>query len=218
MDFADVLRRRRMIRSYEEARPVPAEALDAVLVAALRAPSAGFTQGVSLVVLSSVTERETFWRVVAHADSTWLRGMRTTPVLVLVWTSEEAYFDRYAEPDKGWTDRDPARWSAPYWFVDAGMASMAALLSAVDHGLGACFFGIPADRIAAVREAFGVPPNQLSVGVISLGYPAPAPAIGSPTRRQRKAPSELIHRGTWRHVSRWSQIMGSIAASSVIIS
>jgi nitroreductase len=197
MDFADVVRRRRMIRSYDEARPVPADALDAVLRAALHAPSAGFTQGVSFLVLSSATERETFWRVVAHADNTWLGGMRTAPVLVLVWTSEEAYLDRYAQPDKGWTDRDPARWSAPYWFVDAGLASMAALLSAVDHDLGACFFGIPTDRIGAVREAFGVPPNQLSVGVISLGFPVPAPAIGSPTRRPRKAPSELIHRGAW---------------------
>jgi nitroreductase len=197
MEFADVLRRRRMIRSYDETRPVPADALDAVLAAALRAPSAGFTQGVSLLVLSSATERETFWRVVGHADSTWLRGMRTAPVLVLVWTSEEVYLDRYAEPDKGWTDKDPARWSAPYWFVDAGMASMAALHSAVDHGLGACFFGIPAARIAAVREAFGVPPNQLSVGVISLGYPVPAPAIGSPTRRPRKSLTKLIHRGVW---------------------
>jgi nitroreductase len=197
MDFAEVLRRRRMIRAYDEARPVPTDALDAVLAAALRAPSAGFTQGVSLLELCSATERETFWRAVAHSDSTWLRGMRTAPVLILVWTSEEAYLDRYAEPDKGWTGRDLARWSAPYWFVDAGMASMAALLSAVDNDLGACFFGIPAARIAAVREAFGVPPNQLSVGVISLGYPVPAPAIGSPTRRPRSARSELIHRGTW---------------------
>jgi nitroreductase len=197
MEFADVLRRRRMIRSYDETRPVPADALDAVLAAALRAPSAGFTQGVSLLVLSSATERETFWGVVGHANSTWLRGTRTAPVLVLVWTSEEVYLDRYAEPDKGWTDKDPARWSAPYWFVDAGMAGMAALLSAVDHDLGACFFGIPTARIAAVRDAFGVPPNQLSVGVISLGYPVPAPAIGSPTRRPRKSPTKLIHRGVW---------------------
>jgi nitroreductase len=123
--------------------------------------------------------------------------MRTAPVLVLVWTSEEAYLDRYAEPDKGWTDRDSARWSAPYWFVDAGMASMASLLSAVDKGLGACFFGIPRDRIDAVREAFSVPQSQLSVGVISLGYPDAAPATGSPTYRPRKAESEVIHRGIW---------------------
>jgi nitroreductase len=214
MQFAEVLRRRRMIRSYDAARSVPADALDTILEAARRSPSAGFTQGVSLLVLSTDSERETYWRITADAGSSWLRGMRTAPVLITVWTSEEAYLDRYAEADKGWTDRNPARWSAPYWFVDGGMAAMAALLSAVDNDLGACFFGIPADRITAVREAFGVPTSQLSVGVISLGYPTPAPAMrpepvegsastgsprimGSPTRRPRKALSEVIHRGTW---------------------
>jgi nitroreductase len=184
MQFAEVLRRRRMIRSYDASRSVPAAALDAILEAARRAPSAGFTQGVSLLVLGTATERETFWRITADADSSWLRNMRTAPVLITVWTSEEAYLDRYAEADKGWTDRNPARWSAPYWFVDAGMAALAALLSAVDHDLGACFFGIPADRIAAVREAFAVPTSQLSVGVISLGYPAPAPAIHANPRQR----------------------------------
>jgi nitroreductase len=197
MQFAEVLRRRRMIRSYDATQPVPADALEAILQAARRAPSAGFTEGVSLLVLSIATERETFWSITTDDDSRWLRGMRTAPVLITVWTSEEAYLDRYAEADKGWTDRDPARWSAPYWFVDAGMACMAALLSAVDHDLGACFFGIPADRIPAVREAFGVPSSQLSVGVISLGYPAPAPATGSPTHRARKSQPEVIHRGAW---------------------
>ena len=52
MEFGRALRKRRMIRSYDEARPVPPDALEAVLVAALRAPSAGFTQGVSFLVLS----------------------------------------------------------------------------------------------------------------------------------------------------------------------
>ena len=90
MEFSDVLRRRRMIRSYQEDRQVPPEALDAILGAALRAPSAGFTQGVSLLVLSSDTERETFWQAGAESNSTWLRGMRTAPALVLVWTSERS--------------------------------------------------------------------------------------------------------------------------------
>jgi nitroreductase len=201
MEFGEVLRRRRMIRSYDMARPVPPAAIDAVLAAALRAPSAGFTQGISFLVLSSDAECDRFWRLTSDTDTVWLRGMRTAPVLVLVWTSEQAYLDRYAEPDKGWTDRDPAHWSAPYWFVDAGMASMAALLSAVDQHLGACFFGIPADRIAVVRENFSVPASQLSVGVISLGYSAAAPEVrpitGSPARRPRKAPTDLIHHGVW---------------------
>ena len=97
--------------------------------------------------------------------------MRTAPVLVLVWTAPGAYLDRYAEPDKGWTDRDPARWTAPYWHVDAGMAVLAMLYAAVDEGLGACFFGVPPDRIGAVATTYGVPDDQELVGVVSLGAP-----------------------------------------------
>ena len=198
MELREVLARRAMLRRYDPDRPVPAPDLKRVLAAALRAPSAGFTQATSLLVLDDPAQRKHFFDLTGGKPGRWLDGMRTAPVLVLVFTDREAYLDRYAQPDKGWTDRDPERWSAPYWFVDAGMASMVALLVAVDLGLGACFFGIPADRIDRVREAFGVPPRQLSVGVLSLGYPAPGPqATGSPARRSRRDPAELIHRGRW---------------------
>jgi len=204
VELTEALRRRRMVRRYDPDRPVPGDALEAVLAAALRAPSAGFTQGVSLLVLDAPPARETFWAATAlpgadpERPSRWLAGMRTAPVLVLLWTDREAYLDRYAEPDKGWSDRDPGRWSAPYWFVDAGMAAMAALLAAVDVGLGACFFGVPASRTDAVRAAFGVPDDQLSVGVLSLGHPAPdARPSGSASRRARRSAEELVHRGHW---------------------
>ncbi len=199
MELTEALRRRRMVRSYDPDRPVAADDLEAVLAAALRTPSAGFTQAVSLLVLADPADRENFWGLCAESDSRWLRGMRTAPVLVLVWTSAEAYADRYAQPDKGWTDRNLGRWSAPYWYVDAGMAALAALLSVVDRGLGGCFFGVPVERVEAVRAHFGVPVDQLSVGVLSLGYPAPvAPAGGSPTRRPRRPAGELVHRSRWR--------------------
>lgn len=198
MELADALRRRRMVRAYATDRPVPPEVLDRVCAAGLQVPSAGFTQAVSLLVLASPEERATYWDVAAGAaESRWLTGMRTAPALVLVWTDRSAYLDRYAEPDKGRADRDPEKWSAPYWFVDGGMAALAMLLRATDVGLGACFFGIPSLRITAVREAFAVPPGQLSVGVVSLGYPAPGGVPGSPVRRPRRAPDELIHRGVW---------------------
>ncbi len=204
MELTEALRRRRMVRRYEPDRPVSAVALEAVLAAALRAPSAGFTQGVSLLVLDTTRSRDAFWAAAAEPGpaermpSGWLAGMRTAPVLVLVWTSEVAYRDRYAQPDKGWTEPDPERWSAPYWFVDAGMATMAALLAAVDVGLGACFFGVPPARVDAVRSAFAVPPDQLSVGVLSLGHRPPEVApSGSAVRRPRKPPEQLVHRGRW---------------------
>jgi nitroreductase len=197
MDLTEVLRRRRMIRAYAADRPVPQEMVEAVTRAALRVPSAGFTQAVSLLVLTSAEQRAAYWAVTAERETTWLTGMRTAPVLILVWTSRTAYLERYAEPDKGWTDRDPARWPAPYWYVDAGMAVLAMLLTATENELGACFFGVPAGRIEQVRDAFGAPEDQLSVGVVSLGYPVPAAAIGSPTRRPRRPASELVHHERW---------------------
>jgi nitroreductase len=187
-----------MVRTYAPDRPVPPDLLERVCAAALRVPSAGFTQGVSLLALTTDEQRETYWAAAAGGTQTrWLAGMRTAPALVLLWTSQAAYLDRYAEPDKGWTERDPERWSAPYWFVDGGMAALAMLLTATDVGLGACFFGIPAPRIGAVREAFGVPAEQLSVGVVSLGYAAAGAGPGSPGRRSRRSPEELVHRGSW---------------------
>jgi nitroreductase len=197
MELGAVLRRRRMVRAYDPARPVPTDALDQVCAAALRVPSAGFTQAVSLLVVTSAEQRAAYWDVAADRDTTWLAGMRTAPVLILVWTSRARYLERYAEPDKGWTDRDPERWSAPYWYVDGGMAVLAMLLTATDQELGACFFGIPVGRIEGVRQTFGVPKDQLSVGVVSLGYPVPAAATGSPTRRPRRPAGELVYHERW---------------------
>ncbi len=175
MELSEVLRRRRSVRRFDPDRPVPGDVLDEVLAAALRAPTAGNTQGVTLLVLDRPDQVTDYWRLTAgdpsDADDSWLRGMRTAPVLVTVWTSKAAYLDRYAEPDKGWTDRDESHWSAPYWWVDAGMAAMNVLLAVVDQGLGACFFGVPAERRDAIRAGLGVPPDQLDVGVIAIGYP-----------------------------------------------
>jgi nitroreductase len=200
MELSAVLRRRRMVRTYAVDRPVPQQMVEAVTAAALRVPSAGFTQAVSLLVLTSAEQRGGYWSATAERETTWLAGMRTAPVLILVWTSRASYQDRYAEPDKGWTDRDPERWPAPYWYVDAGMAVLAMLLTATDQELGACFFGVPAGRIERVRQTFAVPQDQLSVGVVSLGYPVPAAATGSPTRRPRRPASDLVYHERWSNI------------------
>ena len=197
MDLSAALRRRRMVRAYAADRPVSPELVEAVTLAALRVPSAGFTQAVSLLVLTSAEQRTAYWGIAAERQTSWLAGMETAPVLILVWTSRASYLERYAAPDKGWTDRDPGRWSAPYWYVDAGMAVLAMLLTATDHELGACFFGVPAKQIERIRNTFGVPEDQLSVGVVSLGYPVPAAATGSPTRRPRRPANELVYHEHW---------------------
>jgi nitroreductase len=202
VEFQDVVRRRRMVRNYAD-RPVDPAAVGRVLANAVRAPSAGFTQGWAFLLLDDPADVDRFWAVCTppgdrEAPDSWLRGMRTAPVVIVPLSDRAAYVGRYAEPDKGWTDRDEARWPVPYWHVDAAMASLLMLLTAVDEGLGACFFGIPGPRTEAFREAFGVPAGHTPVGAITLGHRTEdlGPA-GSAGRRRRRPVEEVVHRGRW---------------------
>ena len=195
-----MVRRRRMIRRYSP-EPLDRAVLDRVLANALRAPSAGFSQGWAFLVLDEPADVERFWTVTAadelSAPDAWLRGMMTAPVLVLPLSSKEAYLERYAEPDKGWTDRDEAQWPVPYWHLDTAMASLLMLLTAVDEGLGACFFGVEPESVDPVRDAFGVPAAYTPIGAITLGHRTDDPGVRGSAGRGRKPLEEVVHRGRW---------------------
>lgn len=198
MEFGDVVRRRRMVRTYQPDRPVPPVVVRRLLAHATRAPSAGFSQGWAFLVLDTAPDRERFWRATAgpDADTRWLAGMRTAPLIVVPHSHKAAYLDRYAEPDKGWTDRDESRWPVPYWDIDTGMAALLMLLTAVDEGLGACFFGIPPERVAGYRAAFGVPEGFTPIGAVTVGYPAKdwrSPSLA----RGRYGLDTVAHHGRW---------------------
>ncbi|KQZ88588.1 nitroreductase [Phycicoccus sp. Root563] len=197
MELSQVVRRRRMVRRFDPDRPVPGDVLERILYAAQRAPSAGFSQGWDFVVLEGPSQTQAFWaatRDVEREPDAWLRGVSAAPVLVLCLSDPTAYLDRYAEPDKGWTDRDPARWPVPYWDVDTGMAAMLMLLTAVDEGLGALFFGVPPDRHTQVRRAHGIPQDRRLVGVVALGHERERTTSPS-LRRGRRSEQEVVHRG-----------------------
>lgn len=202
MEFKDVVRRRKMIRTFAHV-PVDRTVLDRILTQGHRAPSAGYTQGYAFLVLEGPEETKRFWDVVSEGDRDWPHdGIRRAPVIVVVLGSKKAYLDRYAEPDKGWTDRDESRWAAPYWYIDAAFAAMLMLLSAVDEGLGALFFGLYPPTIAAFKEEFGVPEEWDPIGAVALGHPAPDPVRSSAATRPRKALDEVVHRGTWEASTR----------------
>ena len=196
MELSDVLRRRRMVRDYDPDRPVPAELRERLLEHALHAPSAGFSQGWAFLVLETSEERDRFWTATTDggAPDAWLVRMRRAPLLIVPMSDKSAYLDRYAEPDKGWTDRDEARWPVPYWDIDTGMASLLVLLGAVDRGLAGCFFGVPPEFADASRAAFGIPSRLRFVGVISLGYAAPDQRSPS-LRRGRRNTHDVVSYG-----------------------
>ncbi len=168
-----------------------------LLKLAIRAPSAGHTQGWRFLVLADITSTSRYWAATTDGPpDAWLSRMRTAPVLIVCLSDRDAYLDRYAEPDKGWTDRDPDRWPVPYWHIDTGMAAMILLLAAEDAGLASCFFGLPATHWSSFRQAFAVPARLDPVGVVSLGYAAPD--LRSPSlRRGRRGLDEVVAYGSF---------------------
>jgi nitroreductase len=188
MELQLAVRGRRMVRSYDSQREVPVGVVTGLLELAVRAPSAGHTQGWQFLVLASADANERFWSATTSdgPDDPWLARLRKAPVLVLCLADKQAYLDRYAEPDKGWTDRAESRWPVPYWDVDTGMATMILLLAAHEAGLGACFFGIEPGRVEAILREFDLPQRLRPIGVVSLGYPAPDRR--SPSLRRGRRP------------------------------
>ncbi len=195
MEFQDVVRRRRMVRNFDD-RPLPPTLVERLLDNARRAPSAGYTQGVELLVLEGAEQTRAYWDVSLPDERRhgfrW-EGILRAPLLIVVFSSRQAYVDRYAEPDKG-VPAAEQRWLVPFWHVDAAFAAMLVLLTAVDTGLGALFFSV--FQPDAVRQAFGVPDGYDAVGAVAVGYPLPdepSPSLA----RGRRAAGEVVHRGRW---------------------
>ena len=185
-----------MVRRYLADRPVPKEVVDELVRNALRAPSAGFSQGFGFLVLDEPEDVARFREAATPPEGkeNWFAATFEAPLVIVPCSNKAAYLDRYAEADKGFTDRDDSWWPAPYWDIDTGFASLLILLTAVDRELGACFFGIAKERLDAVREAFGIPEAFLPIGAITVGYPdEPARDLNA----RRKPLGEVVHRGRW---------------------
>ena len=202
VEFREVVRRRRMIRDYDPDRPVPPELRERLLEHAIRAPSAGFSQGWAFLVLETAEDRDRFWRASTSAEdeaamADWLVRMRRAPLLVVPLSHKAAYLERYAAADKGWTDRDEARWPVPYWDIDTGMATLLMLLTAVDEGLAACFFGIQPPQHPRFHAEFGVPEEYTAIGCVAVGYAGDQDRRSPSLRRGRRPVEQVVHRGHW---------------------
>jgi nitroreductase len=198
MELREVIRRRRMWRTFEN-RAVDSGVVRRILEHGQRAPSAGFAQGFAFLVLEGAEETDRFWEATSGGDAAWPgEGVRMAPVLIVPLGSKKAYLDRYAEDDKGWSDRNEARWPTPYWLIDPAFGSMLMLLTAVDEGLGGLFFGLYPPTLGRFREAFGIPQEWEPIGAIAIGHRAPIdPVKSSAQTRARKPLEEIVHRGRW---------------------
>jgi len=198
MELTDTIRRRQMIRRFDQRR-VPPETIDRILDLARRAPTAGFAQGVDFLVLDTAQTVADFWRLTHDPEDPDGDDVTEGPtVIVLPIADKRAYLARYSEPDKApFGLGEEGQWPVKFWDIDAAMASMVALLVAVDEGLGGWFFGISSGERELLAH-FGVPDGIRPVGVMGFGYRAPdVRPTGSGASRVRRPLEDQIHRNGW---------------------
>lgn len=198
MEFSEVVRRRRIIRHFAP-DPIDREVLERIAATAQRAPSAGFSQGQRVVIVTDAGRRRRLAELVGEAfyqDRGFDPWISEAPALFVPAVSATVYVDRYNEPDK----RDPSEppgtadeWVVPYWWMDVGCTVMLLLLAAVDEGLGAGFAGGDFD---AIRAEVGLPEDFTPVGVIPVGKPLPDKKSPSLQRGWRSL-DEFAHWETW---------------------
>ena len=197
MDFADVVMKRRAVRRFEEGG-VDHEVIERIARLAQRAPSAGFSQGQRLVVVTEPERRREVARICGEefyeADfGPWISECAAQFVPCV---SEEIYHRRYREPDKVDDDGNEMTWPVPYWFVDIGGTMQNVWLAAVNEGLGCGFVGT--DDLDALRAALGIPGEFTPIGVMPVGRPLPD--VRSPSLKRGWVPFEEFTR--WE---RWSR-------------
>lgn len=196
MDFTDVVHQRRMVRNFTN-EPVPQETVERLLDLARRAPSAGFSQGQSFIVVTDPALKQAIARICHEED--YVAGgfdpfISRAPVVIVPCTNEQIYHRRYREPDKLNDDGTEIEWPVPYWFFDIGCATMVLLLAVVDEGLAAGFAG--AMDLDALRDLLNIPDEVTPVGVIPIGHPAPDKRSPS-LKRGRRATADVVHYEGW---------------------
>jgi nitroreductase len=199
MEFQEVILRRRMVRDFTD-EPVARPLLEQLMANATRVPSAGFSQGFAFVVLTDPDQRRMFWQTTSGPD--W-RGesesvaLTRAPVVIVPLANKQAYLDRYAMPDKSHTPLSAeAHWPVPYWDIDTGFGVMAILLTAVDLGLGALFFGIFRGE-QTLMDALGVPSGYRPIGAVAVGHPTPGERTQPELRTGRRRCEDVVKWERW---------------------
>lgn len=185
-----------MVRNYASTA-VDMAALERIAAATLRAPSAGNSQAIAVVVVTSAEIRSQVALLAGESEyvaagfDPWISK---APAHLAICVSETVYRDRYSEPDKLGPDGNAIDWPIPYWWVDAGAALMAVLLAAVDEGLAAGFLGV--HSVPELADVLGVPDHMVPIGVVTVGHAAPDRRSGS-LDRPRRGQAEVIHHDRW---------------------
>ena len=167
MEFTEVLAKKKACREFKD-EPVPKDALDQLLRAAKRAPTAS---NIPYRHFMLIDDR----RVIKAVRQISPSFMANPPAIIVVFTDLRVALEKTGRV---------AEFSS---LVDAGAAGENVLLAATNLGLGSQFTMI--SHMAGIRKVLGLPDHCRVDLIIPIGFPAE----GAKSSKARKGANMVYH-------------------------
>jgi nitroreductase len=171
MEAIKALLTRHAVREFEIGEKVGEKELDAIVRAALQAPSARDIRPVHLIVIRDRQKLDTL-----AARMPYAKMCSTAPLAILVCGDE-------------------SKTKMDYIATDCSAAALSILLAAHAQGLGAVWTAVypGPERVGAIREELGVPEGIIPLALIPIGYPGK----GADSKPKKKYDAARIHQEKW---------------------
>ncbi len=173
----DLLLQRKSVRVYAD-RPIAGDEKQAILQAAMRAPTAGNMMLYSIIEVEDQTLKD---RLAVTCDDQPF--IAKAPYLLLFLADYQRWYDYYLAAgveqrcqQQGIPMRTPAEGDLLLACCDALIAAHTAVVAADALGIGSCYIGDILEQYETHRELFDLPRYVLPVTLLCFGYPTPEQA------------------------------------------
>jgi FMN reductase (NADPH)/FMN reductase [NAD(P)H] len=198
-EVMNVIHKRHSTRAFDT-RPVPREAIDALLRATLRAPTAG---NMMLYSILEIEDQDIKDKLAVSCDN---QPFIAKSPLVLVYLADfQRWYDYFVQSGvvemcatRKEKIRLPGEGDLLMACNDAVIAAQTTVIAAESLHLASCYIGDILEKYEYHRDLFNLPQYVIPVTMLCLGYPRPEAT--APLTTKRFAPEYIIHQNRYHHL------------------
>ena len=192
----EVIEKRRSVRIYDPA-PLTLEEKDAILHAAMRAPTAGAMMLYTIIEVEEQRLKDQLAETCDHQPF-----IATAPYLLLFLADYQRWMDLYAAAgcqsvadEKGIAARPPGEGDLLLAMMDALIAAQTAAIAAESMGIGSCYIGDIIENWETHQQMFNLPRYTFPAALLCFGRPATQTAGKLTPRFERKF---IVHQNQYQ--------------------
>lgn len=198
-DVLKTMYERVSLRGYDD-RPITQEDLDAILKAAMRAPTAGNQMLYSILVIRNEETKKILSKTCDNQAF-----IATAPLILVFLADHQRWFDYYEQNDvAGYCEEHGLQFEGPQEsdlmlaIQDTMIAAQNAAIAAESLGIGSCYIGDIMENYEIHKKLFDLPDWAFPIGMLCLGYYRPnQPKIV----KERFDPEYIIFEEKYRHLT-----------------